>query len=45
MSSSTDELFYDAFAFNKVVFNHVFGGEDKTEEAAHEFLLGQYWAP
>ena len=45
MSSSTDELFYDAFAFNKVVFNHVFGGEDKVDEKAHDFLLSQYWAP
>ena len=40
------ELLYDAIAFDKVVFNHVYGGNDKTEKAdAVNFLLSEYWAP
>ena len=43
---TADELLYDAIAFDKVVFNHVFGGADKTEKAdVINFLLGEYWAP
>ena len=45
MSSSAGELLYDAFAFDKVVFNHVFGGDDKVDEKPHYFLFSQYWAP
>ena len=41
-----DELLYDAIAFDKVVFNHVYGGNDKTEKAAViDFMLREYWAP
>ena len=46
MYDPADELLYDAIAFDKVVFNHVFGGADKTEKAAsYDFLLSEYWAP
>ena len=45
MSSPGDELLYDAVAFDKVALNHVFGGNDKVDEKAHDFLLSQYWAP
>ena len=45
MYSPDAELLYDAMAFDKVVLNHVFGGSDKVEEKAHDFLLSQYWAP
>ncbi len=39
------ELLYDAVAFDKVVFNHVFGGDDTVDEDSHDFILSQYWAP
>ncbi len=45
MYSLTDELRYDAIVFDKVVFNHVFGGDDAVDEDAHDFILSQYWAP
>ena len=39
------ELLYDAIAFEKVVFNHVNGGNDRTEKAAsYDFLLSEFWA-
>ena len=44
--SPFDELLYDAVAFEKIVFNHVNGGNNKTEEAsAVDFALSEYWAP
>ncbi len=42
---SNDELLYEVIAFDKVVFNHVFGGNDTVDEDAHDFILSQYWAP
>ncbi len=42
---ASNELLYDVAAFNKVVFNHVFGGSDTTTENAHDFILSEYWAP
>ncbi len=42
----SDGLLYDAVAFEKIVFNHVNGGNDKTEGlSAIDFMLGEYWAP
>ena len=46
MCNPDNELLYDAIAFEKVVVNHVNGGNDKTEEAAVvNFLLKEYWMP
>ena len=46
MYNPDNELLYDAIAFDRVMFNHVNGGNDKTEKAAdYDFLLGEYWAP
>ena len=46
MYNPSNELLYDVIAFDKVMFNHVNGGNDTTEKAAsYDFLLGEYWAP
>ena len=46
MYDSSNELLYDAVAFDQVLLNHVNGGTDKTEKAAsYDFLLSEYWAP
>ena len=40
------KLLYDTVAFDKVVFNHVNGGNDRTEKAAsYDFWLREFWAP
>ena len=46
MYNPDNQLLYDAIAFDKVVFNHLNGGNDKTEEAAAiNFLLSENWPP
>ncbi len=46
MYGPDNELCYDAVAFDKIVLNHVNGGNDKTERAATiNFLLSEYWPP
>jgi Calx-beta domain-containing protein/cysteine-rich secretory family protein len=46
MYNPANELLYDAIAFDKVVFNHVNGGNDTTEKVYPiDFILSEYWPP
>ena len=46
MYSPENDLRYDAVAFDKVKFNHINGGNDKTEKgASYDFILDEFWGP
>ena len=46
MYSPENELLYEAIAFEKVRFNHVYGGNDTTEKVSPiDFVLAEYWPP